>query len=51
MLDFYYDLIRDYIIIRHAGKNLKITRIPDIRIRVLGYNYDYVIKVMIKVLT
>jgi len=47
MLDFCYDLIRDYVIIRYAGKNLKVTRIPDMRTRVLGYNYDYVAKVLI----
>jgi len=51
MLDFYYDLIRDHIIIRHAGKNLKATRIPDMRTRVLGYDYDYVVKIIAKVLT
>jgi len=51
MLDFCYDLTRDYIIIRYAGKNLEVTRILDIRIRVLGYNYDYVIKVIVKVMT
>jgi len=50
MLDFYYDLIRDHITIRYTGKNLKVTRIPDIRIRVLEYNYDYVAEVITKVL-
>jgi len=50
MLDFYYDLTRDYMIIRHAGKDLKATRIPDIRTRVLGYGYDYVAEVMAEVL-
>jgi len=50
MLDFCYDLTRNHIIIRYTGKNLKVTRIPDIRTRVLGYNYNYVIKVMAKVL-
>jgi len=50
ILDFYYDLIRDHVIIRHTGKNLKTTRIPDIRTRVLGHDYDYVTKVMIKIL-
>jgi len=51
MLDSYYDLTRNHMIIRYAGKNLKATRIPDIRTRVLRYGYDYVIKVMAKVLT
>jgi len=50
MLDFCHDLIRNYMIIRYAGKDLKATRILDIRIRVSGYNYDYVVKVMAKVL-
>jgi len=50
MLDFCYDLTRDHVIIRHTGKDLKATRIPDIRIRVLGYSYDYVVKVITKVL-
>jgi len=50
MLDFCYDLTRDHVIIRYAGKNLKVTRIPDIRIRVLGYNYNYVTKVMTEIL-
>jgi len=50
MLDSCHDLIRDYIIIRYAGKNLKATRILNIRTRVLGYNYDYVVEVMTKVL-
>jgi len=51
MLDSYHDLTRDYIIIRHAGKDLKTTRIPDIRTRVLRHGYDYVAEVIIKVLT
>jgi len=51
ILDFCYDLTRDYIIIRHTGKNLKATRIPDIRIRVLGYDYDYIAEIIIKILT
>jgi len=38
-------------IIRYANKDLEATRIPDIRTRVLGYGYDYVAKVMAKVLT
>jgi len=50
MFDFCHDLTRDHITIKHAGKNLEATRIPDIRIRVLGYDYDYVVKVMAKVL-
>jgi len=50
MLDSCHDLTRDHVIIRHANKNLEVTRIPDMRIRVLGYNYDYMIKVMAKVL-
>jgi len=50
MLDFYHDLTRNYIIIRHAGKDLKATRIPDIRIRVLKYGYDYVAEIMAEVL-
>jgi len=50
IFDFCHDLTRDHVIIRHTGKNLKVTRIPDIRTRVLGYNYDYVIKIIIKVL-
>jgi len=50
MLDFCHDLIRDYIIIKYAGKNFKVTRIPDIRTRVLGHNYNYMIKIMIKML-
>jgi len=32
--------------IRYAGKNLKATRIPDIRTRILRYDYDYVVKVL-----
>jgi len=51
ILDFYYDLIRDYVIIRYAGKDFKATRIPDMRIRVLGYGYNYVAEVMAEVLT
>jgi len=51
IFDFYYDLIRDYITIRYTGKNLKTTRIPDIRIRILRYGYNYITKVMAKVLT
>jgi len=50
ILDFYYDLIRDYIIIKYTGKDFKVTRIPDIRIRVLRYNYDYMAKIMAKIL-
>jgi len=50
MFDFCYDLTRDHMIIKYTGKNLEITRIFDIRTRVLGYNYNYVIKVMAKVL-
>jgi len=50
ILDFCHDLTRDHVIIRYAGKNLKVTRIPDIRTRVLGYNYDYITKIMIKIL-
>jgi len=37
-------------IIKHAGKNLKVTRIPDMRTHVLKYNYDYVTEGMAKVL-
>jgi len=37
-------------IIKYTGKNLKTTRIFDIRTRVLGYDYDYVAKVMVKIL-
>jgi len=51
IFDSYYDLTRDYMIIRHANKNFKITRILDIRTRVLEYNYDYVIKIITKMLT
>jgi len=51
ILDFYYDLIRNHVIIRHTGKNLKATRIPDMRTRVLRYNYNYVAEVMAEVLT
>jgi len=51
IFDSYYDLIRDYITIKYTGKNLKVTRIPDIRTRVLRYNYNYVTKIMAKVLT
>jgi len=50
IFNFYYDLIRDHVTTRHADKNFKITRIPDMRTRVLGYGYDYVIKVIAKVL-
>jgi len=50
MFDSYHDLTRDHIIIRYANKNFKTTRIPDIRIRVLKYNYDYIIKIIVKVL-
>jgi len=50
IFDFYHDLTRDHVIIKYTGKNLKVTRILDIRIRVLGYNYNYVAKVIIKVL-
>jgi len=50
MLDSCHDLTRDHVIIRHAGKNLEATRIPDMRTRVLGYGYDYVVKVMAEVL-
>jgi len=49
MLDFYYDLTRDHITIKHTGKNLKITRIFDIRIRVLKYSYDYMAKIIAKI--
>jgi len=51
MLDSCHDLTRDHVIIRHAGKDLEATRIPDMRIRVIGYGYDYVAKVMAEVLT
>jgi len=51
MLDSCHDLTRNHITIRYTSKNLKVTRIPDIRIRILGYNYDYVAEVMAKVLT
>jgi len=37
-------------IIKHANKDFKATRIPDIRIRVLRYDYNYVVKIMAKVL-
>jgi len=47
MFDFYYNLTRDYMFIKYTGKNFKITRIPDIRICILGYNYNYVIKIVI----
>jgi len=50
IFDFCHDLTRDHMIIKHANKNLKVTRIPDIRTRVLGYNYNYMIKVMAEVL-
>jgi len=50
MLDFCYDLTRDHGIIKYAGKNFRVTRIPDMRIRVLGYNYNYVVKVMTEIL-
>jgi len=50
IFDFCHDLTRDHVIIRHTGKNFKATRIPDMRTRVLRYNYDYVAKVMAKVL-
>jgi len=51
MLDSCYDLTRNHMITRHTGKNLKITRIPDMRTRVSGHDYDYVTKVIVKVLT
>jgi len=38
-------------IIRYTGKNLEVTRILDMRIRVLGYGYDYVAKIIAEVLT
>jgi len=50
MLDFCYDLTRDYMIIKYTGKDFEVTRIPDMRIRVLGYDYNYVIKIMAKIL-
>jgi len=50
MLDFYYDLTRDHIIIKYTGKNFKVTCIFDIRIRVLRYSYDYVTKIITKIL-
>jgi len=50
MFDFCYDLTRDYVIIRHASKDFEATRIPDMRIRVLEYGYDYVAKVIAEVL-
>jgi len=34
MFDSYYDLTRDHVTIKYTGKNLKATRIPDIRTRV-----------------
>jgi len=37
-------------IIRYAGKNFNITRILDIRTRILGYSYNYVIKIIIKII-
>jgi len=37
-------------IIRYTGKDFEITRIFDIRTRVLGYGYDYVAEVITKVL-
>jgi len=37
-------------IIRYTNKNFKATRIPDMRIRVLGYGYDYVVKVIAEML-
>jgi len=51
IFNFCHDLIRDHIIIRHAGKNLEVTRIFDIRIRVLKYDYNYVAKIIAKILT
>jgi len=50
IFDFYHNLTRDHITIKYTGKNLKVTRIPDIQIRVSGHNYDYVIKIMVKIL-
>jgi len=50
MFDFCYDLTRDYIIIKYTGKNLDATRIFNIRTRILGYNYDYMAKIMAEVL-
>jgi len=50
MLDFCHDLTRDHVITKHAGKDLKATRILDMRTRVLGHDYDYVVKVMAEVL-
>jgi len=51
MLDSCYDLTRNYVITRYAGKNLEATRIPDMRTRVSEYGYDYVAEVMAEVLT
>jgi len=50
MFDFCHNLTRDHMIIKYTGKNLKTIRIPDIRIRVLKYNHDYVIKIIVKIL-
>jgi len=51
MLDSCHDLTRDHVTTRYAGKDLEVTRIPDIRTRVSGYGYDYVAEVMTEVLT
>jgi len=51
MLDSCYNLTRDHITIRHANKDFKATRIPDMRTRVLEHGYDYVTKVITKILT
>jgi len=51
IFDFCYDLIRDYMIIKYADKSFKTTRIPNIRIHILKYNYNYVAsKVIAKIL-
>jgi len=50
MFDFCYNLTRDYMIIKYISKNLEVTRIFDIQIRILKYGYDYVVKIIVKVL-
>jgi len=50
MFDFCHNLTRDHVIIKYTNKNFKVTRIPDIRTRVLKYNYNYMIKIMAKIL-
>jgi len=50
IFDFCYDLIRDYVIIKYTGKNLEVIYIFDMRIRVLRYSYDYVTKIIAKIL-